>query len=308
MQNIIFILLLSFGLAYADTVGLPEKSWVEVPTEIVQSTVDDESVIGEEYVLETAKMDVPTEIVQSTVNNESVIGEEYVLQTPKSETGFTEEGKEKYRKMILDFVNPLWFFIRDFPAVFGTFVVTLLSLFYIFFYRPLAKRVRSSDEEDILIPQAMLEKERAKEALVSESAIMSQREYSSLYGLMNENFIYEKERVLLDTEIEQEERNRKVISLEWKFNQILHFALPKLSTTDPKRFKEGVKELLEEEISRDIMIIALEDIIKKEIFTPEDKASMESMLALFLKPQRRQSEAVNHRQKKGMNYSNYMME
>ncbi len=280
MQNIIFIFLFFFGLLQADTVGMPEKSWVDAPQPSSANSVDKMS-IGEEYV-------VPSDdVIVASTTTKSV-----------SKSLFNFEDNEKYRKILLDFINPLWFFMRDYPAVFSTFVAFLSTLFYLFFYQPLAKRSRRSDDEDIMIPQAMLEKEKKTVAVVSESSIISQSQYASLYGLMNENFIYEKERILLDAKIPQEERNREVISLEWKFNQILHFALPKLSTTDVKRFKEGVKELLEEEVSRDIMIIALEDILQEGKLKVEDKEHIKTMLASFSKVERRQAKVVN--------YSNYM--
>jgi len=282
MQNIIIILLLLLGTAYADTVGVPEKSWVDAPAVPTKSETVNQLQIGEEYVVPKDR------IITSTPLGETI---------NETKPFFTLNGGEKYGKMLIDFVNPLLFFVEKNMALFGTFLALMSLFFYIFFYRPLLKRVHQSDDEDIIIPHALRRKDGIKSSLAPEGAIISRRQYETLYGLINETFIYEKESVLLDKSLPQEQRNRDVISLEWKFNQILHFSLPKLSTNDPQQFKEGVKELLAEALTRDILIAALEDIVQEDTLKEADKASIQKMLEAF------ENKAVNNLKPQATNYS-----
>ena len=76
---------------------------------------------------------------------------------------------------------------------------------------------------------------------------------------------------MLASDITQERKNRALISLEWKFNQILHFSLPKLSSNNSYHFTEGVTELLDEDLTKDILVIALKDILKLKSIKEEDK-------------------------------------
>ncbi len=142
-------------------------------------------------------------------------------------------------------------------------------------------RVANYFDEEIDVSYARNISSHTEVANISSSMILTQEQYASLQGLIHESFLYEKERILLDKSSSQEDQNRDIISLEWKSNQILHFSLPKLSTTDMNRFIEGAKELLEEETTRDIMMIALEDIMIEDSVTKEEKSMIESLMRTY---------------------------
>ncbi len=278
MQNIVFILLLSLGYIEADTVGVvDEKRWVDAP------------VVVEDAIVIPAHNKVPTktEVLTRTVEEKNI-------------------DLAKYQKLLIDFVSPLGTFMKEHTALFGSFLALLGSIFYLLFYRPLARKLANYYDEDIEIPHAVSTSQKEPTAVIQESAIISQHQYSTLYGLINESFLYEKERVMLDKTRSQEMQNREVISLEWKFNQILHFSLPKLSTSNVKRFKEGVKELLEEEITRDIIIIALEDIMIEGNLASEDKESLIRMIQPYQKKETSLPKEANT--PKAVNYTNYMVQ
>jgi hypothetical protein len=291
MQNIIFMLLLSLGYIQADTVGVvAEKRWVDAPMVTEDRYKVSEAGIGEEIVIPARK-------------TPSLIKEVIPPQLEDKKIDLI-----KYQKLFLDFISPLGVFIKDYTALFSSFLLLLSGMFYLLFYRPLARKIANFYDEEIEIPQVLSPLQHAQTPVIKESAIISQRRYSTLYGLINESFLYEKERLMLDKSLSQETQNREVISLEWKFNQILHFSLPKLSTNSIKRFKEGVKELLEEKITRDIMIIALEDIMIEGNFTAKEKETLIGMMKPYQKKESSLPKAANREASVGENYTNYMVQ
>jgi hypothetical protein len=232
---------------------------------------------------------------------------------------------QEYIEQFSSFISPLSTFVKENTILSGSFLSALGLFFYLLFYRPLSSKVRNNKfDDEIEIPHARmsqpqnqyyqepqmqkaLEPQKStyvqqQEAMLN-SSIITQSEYSTLYGLMNETFIFEKERILLSNDITQERKNREIISLEWKFNQILHFSLPKLSTDSPKLFVEGTKELLDEEISRDIMIIALKDILEKNTLSSLQK---EDLAKHIEKVMPKKTPKTMPAQNQELHYSSYM--
>jgi hypothetical protein len=296
MQNIILMLLLSLGYLQADRVGVDEKRWVDAPKVSDDVYQVSEAGIGEEIV-------IPAD--SAAINKNIQRGQMQTLSPKSDEKKFDFD---KYQKLLVDFVAPLGTFIKEYTLLFASFLTLLTSLFYLMFYRPLARKIANHYDEEIEIAQVRTPSQKMQAPLTQESAILSSHQYSTLSGLISESFLYEKERVLLDKSLSQESQNREVISLEWKFNQILHFSLPKLSTRNIERFKEGIKELLDEEITRDIMIIALEDIMIEEVLTAEEKREIKKIMNPYLKKDEPLYQAANTNTPKAINYTNYMVQ
>jgi len=291
-----FVLLFVLGYLQADTVGVSEKAWVDAPIVADDAYKVNETGIGEEIVIPSSSTTIDK---SAPLDEKLVLGQ--VVQDKKIDFS-------KYQKLLIDFVSPFGSFIKENMALFASFLALLSGFFYLMFYRPLARKIANHYDEEIEIPQAMTASQKELAPIIRESAIITQHQYSTLYGLINESFLYEKEKVMLDKSLSQETQNREVISLEWKFNQILHFSLPKLSTSNVKRFKEGVKELLDEEITRDIMIIALEDIMIEDMLQSEDKIGLQKMMQPYLKKNKPLHKAVNTATPKAVNYTNYMVQ
>lgn len=265
MQNIIIICAIMIASLFADTVGVEAKRWVDAPVVADDAyKVSEVDSIGEEVVIPSStSKELPLATIQA--------------QTPQA-------GRVKNFQLlenVIDFFMPLVQFVKDFPLLFSLVLSTFTALLYFIFYRPLAMRVANYFDEEIDVSYARNISSHTEVANISSSMILTQEQYASLQGLIHESFLYEKERILLDKASSQEDQNRDIISLEWKSNQILHFSLPKLSTTDMNRFIEGAKELLEEETTRDIMMIALEDIMIEDSVTKEEKSMIESLMRTY---------------------------
>ena len=265
MQNIIIICAIMIASLFADTVGVEAKRWVDAPVVPDDAyKVSEVDSIGEEVVIPSSTLkELPLATIQAQTPQASRVKNFQLLEN------------------VIDFFMPLVQFVKDFPLLFSLVLSTFTALLYFIFYRPLAMRVANYFDDEIDVSYARNISSHTEVANISSSMILTQEQYASLQGLIHESFLYEKERILLDKASSQEDQNRDIISLEWKSNQILHFSLPKLSTTDMNRFIEGAKELLEEETTRDIMMIALEDIMIEDSVTKEEKSMIESLMRTY---------------------------
>jgi len=292
----------------------PEVTTKEEPV-VMASTVTEPK---EEIITKTAP--IITSEVSSAVEPQKI--EEEIIKIPE-DSGSAEIldspfNMKEYFEKFTAFTSPLSAFIKENTILSGSFLSVLGLFFYLLFYRPLSSKVRNNKfDDEIEVPQARMPQPQnqyyqeqpqkstyvqQQEAMLN-SSIITQSEYSTLYGLINETFIFEKERILLSNDITQERKNREIISLEWKFNQILHFSLPKLSTDSPKLFVEGTKELLDEEISRDIMIIALKDILEKNTLSSLQKEDLAKHIEKVM-PKKTPKKMPAQNQEP--NYSSYM--
>jgi len=185
-------------------------------------------------------------------------------------------------KDLSSFFAPIATFAKDNLAQFFTLAGAIGTFLYLFLFGPLLRSAKKQQySEDIDVSSHIVKKEQKKDEvkeIVSEENILTQTQFSTLKGLLNESFIYAKEEVLLSGNLLQEDKNRELVMLDWKYNQILNFSLPKLDTTSSKTFTQGAKELLDEKESRDIIKVALEDILKEGRVTDEDRNFLQTIL------------------------------
>jgi hypothetical protein len=237
------------------------------------TTVED---IQPTLALNTVKDVQPTLVSHDdfTVEDNEPSGRAHIVENSFNINSYVEKG--------LAFGGVLVKFIQKNTLLASLFLLTFSFISYLLFREPSYRDndlIDYDDEIDVHIPQAKLPKQKVSDDIIyNKSSIITQSQYSTLYGLINETFIYEKERVLLSNDITQDRKNREMISLEWKFNQILHFSLPKLSSNNSSHFTEGVYELLEEDLTKDILVVALRDILKSTHINSNDKVRIEKKM------------------------------
>ena len=348
MRNIIFMILFMISILVADTVGLTQKKWTSVPTEIYNETeilgsdaseneevvtlnqdevaenvtsngwledtnqvidTEVETIVSSQFIATTKTLEdeiivtapivenreiIEDEIIQNTLADIPVYKAEEVLVNEKVITQEIESnGKaeiiknsfdiEKESKNVMQFLAPLVIFMQENILLSSLFLTVLALLFFILFRTPshTVKLDEYGFDDEFEIPQAIMPRENRNSSnpvIQDSSSIINQKQYSILYGLINETFIYEKEKILLATDMVQDRKNRELMALEWKFNQILHFSLPKLSSSNSYHFTEGVNELLDEEYIKDILVVALKDILNIKSITDDDKLSIRKKL------------------------------
>jgi hypothetical protein len=223
---------------------------------------------------------VVKEIISESKNDQVI--ESTPIATPISNK--TASKKVKINSILDDVINffmPIVEFAKNSLAQFLTLIGVVGALFYLIF-APFLRGVKGAQySEDIDVSSHVAKKVQERDiskVLDSDENILTQAQFSTLKGLLNESFIYAKEEVLLSGNLLQDEKNRELVMLDWKYNQILNFSLPKLDTNSSKVFTQGAKELLDEKESREIMTVALKDILKEAKITEEDRNFLQSIL------------------------------
>jgi hypothetical protein len=148
---------------------------------------------------------------------------------------------------VVDFFDPIVEFLFNYPAQFFTILALTSLLFYLFVHLPALKRTKTKSEEEIDISEMLNGKDNG---IKREFTPISQSLYSKISGEINEAFLYEKERVLLDESLSSNDRDREIMKLEWRVNQLLNFSLPKLISQKRELFREGVEELSRDPLSK----------------------------------------------------------
>ena len=225
--------------------------------------------------------------------NQKTNSVEEVITTTKPHAKIIENSFDinNYIEEFLNFIEPLTLFVKENYLLASLLFATIFLFFYLLFNSPSKREDEHDFDDDFYIPAATLSKNKSfsNEKInqpnvnninhLQSASILSQSQYTTLYGLINETFIYEKERILLSDDITQDRKNRELISLEWKSNQILHFSLPKLSSENSYQFADGVLELLDDSLTKDILIVALKDIIGSDKIQEADKMKIRRKLA-----------------------------
>jgi hypothetical protein len=326
MKNILLLIFITINILFADTDGVMQKVWINVPTQIENETPPlDDQLIQEPTVDDTNMQDnsgwvteadmisddtqmisndspvyktttVADEKIRSIldeVKNSKNSSEQKIVtsKTPKSvenEDKFINSEVDDLKgqtQEVLSYFEPIITFIKENRELtIATFSIMFLLLYLLLYgsssNRTLDEEYEDDDEFEIVGYQNCEKKylDHNIERLSSKSSILTQNQYSILYGLINESFIHEKEKILFSKQITKERKDREMISLEWKFNHILHFLLPKLSTDNPKHFVEGVKLLLNEEFAKDIVRVSMRDILDSCELDKDNKVEIEKAL------------------------------
>lgn len=241
---------------------------------IVSNTVQEETpMVIENEIIED-------EILSNTVDSTPV---EAIELSGKAEIIESSLNFKIQSEKVLQFFNPLWLFVQENILLSSLFFIVLGLIFFLLFRTPSSTDIDMYDfDDEFEIPHDIKPRENSNNPILpilhENSSIITQGQYSILYGLINETFIYEKERIMLSPDITQERKDRALISLERKFNKILHFSLPKLSSNNSSHFTEGVLELLNEEFTKDILVIALKDILNINSINEENKVEIRKKL------------------------------
>ena len=278
------------NILHSDTVGLATKQWSSVPMEIYNETeVFNSNPVEKEVVIQTQEVVAENIITSDLVENEMIIAsnaiavEEPTVVVDKTEFGEKAEIVESSLNLklqsekILQFFNPLWLFVQENKLLAGLFLAVLGLIFYLLFRKQSSSSyvdMYDFDEfdDEFEIPHDIKPRKNSNNSRTPDNpSIITQGQYSILYGLINETFIHEKESIMLSPDITQERKDRALISLERKFNKILHFSLPKLSSNNSSHFTEGVHELLNENFTKDILVVALKDILNINSIEEDDK-------------------------------------
>ena len=241
---------------------IPMATTLNEPT----STTIEPSVV-KDIISESKSDQVVIEPISSVVNEPKIIKKSTITKPILDDT--------------INFFMPIVEFAKSHLAQFLTLIGSIGTLFYLIFAPFLRRAKKAQYSEDIDVSSHIVKKVKEKEIqkeVNSDENILTQTQFSTLKGLLNESFIYAKEEVLLSGNLLQDEKNRELVMLDWKYNQILNFSLPKLDTNSSKLFTQGAKELLDEKESRDIMKVALEDILKEERVVKEDRDFLKNIL------------------------------
>jgi len=168
----------------------------------------------------------------------------------------------------------LWSFTQENILLIGLFLFTLGFIFYLISQNPFSStniiEDDYADELEILQP-VMITSTKDKIKSNDKLSILSQNQYDTLYDLINEIFIHQKELIMFNESMTKERKKRELSSLEAKFNQILYFSLPKLSSSDSHHFIKGVFELLDEDLTKDVLLVSLKDILDTITLQEVDK-------------------------------------
>ncbi len=307
MKYIVFIISSILYLAEADTVGVDLNAWADAKVEsdvvpineleepVTQTdevnpadTIVDDTITPQEYTPPVQSQsnidpDLVQEIIQETKRQKAKMHHLSTATPPEACPKIIESAPVKSQNSQLSmqsiwnrmsaFVQPIWRFAQDFPLQ----LLLLLSLFalvlYALIFAPMMKRVRKESENDeIDLSRHVVRKIESK----PEGKILSSSQYSTLKGQLNEGYLYKKEAILLAKDLSQEDKDRELVMLDWKFNQILNFALPKLESDEGREFREGIEELMQEKESRETVRAFFRDLIQQKGIDPDLKRFIES--------------------------------
>ena len=254
MRYILMLFLFCYTI-FADTVGVDMSSWVKTTS----NSIDPDIV--RQIVEETKKQKAK----HSTNLASKPLSSEYIDKNSFEYLPKQEEQKSKSSSNLLiksaNFFEPISRFVEDYPWQFVTLIATTIFVTFFALFLPFRKMsLKDSQSDEIDLSEHIIKKVDSK----PEGSVLNHAQFSELKGRLNELYIFKKEEILLSNEMQQSQKDRALISLEWKFNQILNFSLPKLDTKEARVFKEGVKELLEERESREVIHSFLRDLIQSE--------------------------------------------
>ena len=251
MKYIILFLYLFVSTLQSDTVGVDMNGWV----------VKNDSSIDPKIIQEV-KDEVNRQKSTTQTSKDSVTQSNLV----KNET-FT-----KKQNSIESFFDPILSFAKKHTSQFIALILSSILLSYLLIFLPIINSIKKELENDeIEIKNHAIKKVEAK----PQGKILNSVEYGQLKSELNESYIYKKEEILLSKDLSQEDKNREIVMLEWKYNQILNSSLPKLESEDAKIFSQGLKELLDEKESREITRVFFRDFLQKD--------GLDEKLSLFLK-------------------------
>jgi hypothetical protein len=234
-------------MLFADTMGVDMSSWVKTGS----NSIDPDIV--KQIVEETKKR----KKIESQTLESKRLPSEYL---PNKEDQKSKSSSDLLKKSA-NFFKPITRFVDDYPWQFATLILTTMLITFFALFLPFRKLgLKDSQSDEIDLSEHIIKKVDSK----PEGSVLNNAQYSELKGRLNELYIYKKEEILLSNDMQQSQKDRALISLEWRFNQILNFSLPKLDTKEAKIFKDGVKELLEERESREVIHSFLRDIIQSE--------------------------------------------
>ncbi len=309
MKYILFIFMLILYALRADTVGVDLNAWADAKVEsdvvpiseldetvtqtdkiIPADTIVDATITPQEYISPVQSRsnidpEVVQEIIQETKRQKAKMHHSSTTTPPETRPKFIESAPVKSQSgqlsmqsiwgQITAFVQPIWRFAQDFPLQ----LLLLLSLFalglYALIFAPMMKRVRIENESDeIDLSRHVVRKIESK----PEGKILSNTQFSALKGQLNEVYLYKKESILMNKDLSQEDKDRELVMLDWKFNQILNFALPKLESEEGREFREGIEELMQEKESRETVRAFLRDLIQDQDIDPELKQFLRNSL------------------------------
>ena len=254
------------------TENITSNGWIEEESTTVAQTFTPENI-------KTSNL-VENEML---IASNTIAVEEPMVVVDKTEIGGKAEivdsslNLKLQSEKILQFFNPLWIFVQENKLLSSLFLTVLGLIFYLLFRKQSSSSyvdMYDFDEfdDEFEIPHDIKPRKSSNNAITPDNpSIITQGQYSILYGLINETFIHEKESIMLSPDITQERKDRALISLERKFNKILHFSLPKLSSNNSSHFTEGVHELLNENFTKDILVVSLKDILNINSIEEDDK-------------------------------------
>jgi hypothetical protein len=266
MKHIILIFSLFTTILLADTVGVNMDSWN-------QATNDEISLQKESSTKQSQTIDpqLIEEIKAETQRQKDSLSKSQTIssstQTQKEQTIIQTEPKNRLLEPFKNFFAPIVEFAKRYPWQLVTLLLGFTFLTYLSLFGPLLNRLKNQIyDEEIDIKNHAIKKVESK----PDGKLLTNLQYSKLKGELNESYIYKKEEILLSNELDQEDKNRELVMLEWKYNQILNLSLPKLEDEDAQVFSSGIKELLDEKESREITRRFFRDLIQSNSL--EEKA------------------------------------
>ena len=157
--------------------------------------------------------------------------------------------QKSFYERIVNFLNPIFIFVTNYPLQFLTLLASLILILVGFVIIPIMRINKKDENDEIDLNEHIIRKVDSK----PEGKVLSSAKFSAIKGRLNESYIYKKEEILFGSDMDKQEREKALLKLEWKYNQLMNFSLSKLDSNNGKIFKEGVKELLSEAESREII-------------------------------------------------------
>jgi len=236
-----FLCLCLFSISInADTVGVDMDKWV----------AQNDSSIDPQIIQE-----VKNEVIRQ---KKGIKNSSNIIKKPTAKMDSKSSDKKAFEN---NFFNPIIEFAKKYTTQFMSIIVGTILLSYLLIFLPIIRSIKKElDNDEIEIKHHAIKKVESK----PDGKILSNIQFNQLKSELNESFIYNKEEVLLSKEMTQDEKNKKLVILEWKYNQILNLSLPKLDSEDSKEFSQGLKELLDEKESREITRVFFRDFLQKE--------------------------------------------
>jgi len=238
-----------------DTVGVDMDKWV----------AQNDSSIDPQIIQE-----VKSEVVKQKSNqkNSNIITQTNYTNPQSKIVSSQNSIKDKS----LGFFEPIIEFAKKYTTQFISIIFGTILLSYLLIFLPIIRSIKKELENDeIEIKNHTQKKIESKQ----DRKILSNIEFNRLKSELNESFIYNKEEVLLSKDMTQDEKNKELVILEWKYNQILNVSLPKLESQDPKEFSQGLKELLDEKESREITRLFFKEFLENK--------DLDKNLTIFIK-------------------------